>query len=85
MRTTKSVNKTYSEKVITKISCNGCGKTAKHADCTDITPIDIDFSYGSEHDGYSWSFDLCDTCVEDIISKFKIPVCKTDDPYADFK
>jgi hypothetical protein len=75
MRTNKSITK-HPERSVEKIICNGCGKVAKHLDCTDITPVDIDFSYGSEHDGYSWSFDLCDTCVKDIVSKFKVPVNK---------
>lgn len=76
MRTTKTVKKTESHKVITKITCNACGKSAKHPDCTDITPVDIDFSYGSIHDGQTWSFDLCDPCAEDIVKRFKVPVCK---------
>jgi hypothetical protein len=59
-----------------KITCNCCGKVAKHPDCTDITPIDIEFGYGSEHDGETWSFDLCDVCVEELVSKFKIPKMK---------
>lgn len=59
-----------------KITCNGCGKVAKHIDCTDITPIDVEFGYGSEHDGETWSFDLCDVCVEEFVSKFKIPKMK---------
>ena len=59
-----------------KITCNGCGKVAKHVDCTDITPIDIEFGYGSEHDGETWSFDLCDKCIEDFASKFKMPINK---------
>ena len=75
MRTLKSVSK-HPEKIIPKIICNCCGKIAKHPECTDITPMDIEFSYGSEHDGETWSFDICDACVKDITSKFKVPVIK---------
>lgn len=59
-----------------KITCNGCGKVAKHTDCTDITPVDVEFGYGSDHDGETWSFDLCDTCIEEFASKFKLPINK---------
>lgn len=75
MRTSTTITK-HPEKSVEKIICNGCGKVAKHLDCNNITPIDIEFSYGSENDGQSWSLDLCDTCIEDIASKFKIPVRK---------
>lgn len=75
MRTEKSVTK-HPEKVLPKIICNACGKAAKHPDCTDITPVDIEFSYGSEQDGQTWSFDICDTCIKDVVSKFKVPPTK---------
>lgn len=73
MRTIKKVKAAETDRLVTKIVCNSCGKAAKHPDCTDITPVDIEFSYGSEQDGQTWSFDICDTCIKDIVAKFKVP------------
>ena len=34
----------------------------------------IHFGYGSLHDMEHWHFDLCEKCIDEITSKFKVPV-----------
>ena len=73
MRTTTIVLTEVQEKRVEKVSCNMCGKVAKHLDCTDINDLQFEFGYGSKYDMETWSFDLCDGCVDTLIKNFKIP------------
>ena len=34
----------------------------------------IGFGYASAHDGEIWNFDLCEDCIEKIVSEFKIKI-----------
>jgi hypothetical protein len=57
--------------------CNKCGISINIEDndyLNRISSVDICFGYGSMNDGSKWSFDICDDCLEQIVSEFKIPV-----------
>ena len=59
-----------------EVQCNSCGKTIKGQDkiaWSDITGVRVSFGFGSVYDMETWEFDLCDHCLADITSKFKIP------------
>lgn len=60
--------------------CNLCGETLKQIISTDgmynfcgLEEVDMVCGYGSLNDGLVFTFSLCEKCVEDLISKFKIP------------
>jgi hypothetical protein len=77
MKEEKTINKTVEiiEVVSTKITCDKCGKEEEYKDydATSITPINIDFGYGSKFDTNNWNMDLCDSCIEDFIISLKNP------------
>lgn len=57
-----------------EIQCDRCGKQAKGFDevmWSDITTINIQYTFGSNKDGDRWSMDLCDKCIEEITESFK--------------
>jgi len=57
-------------KNVVSVCCDKCGKTAKGETemmWSDINEIAIDFGFGSKFDGETWSFELCDDCVEDTL------------------
>lgn len=56
-----------------KTICNCCGKKHKIVDnyfTGNITPVQIEFSYGSRFDGVKVDFDICDDCIQRIVSDF---------------
>jgi hypothetical protein len=64
-----------------KIQCNRCGIMI---DCTQdniewfmthyIQPFEIVFGFGSDLDGETWKFDLCNKCITEITNTFIVPV-----------
>ena len=64
--------------VESKVSCNRCGLTYD-ADTHDyeewqwetIFPFKLHFGYSTKHDLENWEFDLCEKCIEEIVSTFK--------------
>jgi|GEM_PF-2621711 len=56
-----------------KVICNKCGKSIKRSYDEDFKTINLDFGYESSFDGETWSFDLCDDCLEEMIKTFKYP------------
>lgn len=74
----KEVKKIIEEKVKFKtisITCNKCWnkETWKMAELwmNWYSEFNVMFGYGSKHDWDTWSFDLCDDCLENIIKNFK--------------
>jgi hypothetical protein len=62
--------------IVTEILCNKCGKSFNVVDFENTNLIDsfkIVFGYGSRFDGEQWSFDLCNNCIIEMVSTFKIP------------
>ena len=58
-----------------KITCNKCGKEALAKDYESASlfhDIEIEFGYPSSRDGDIWNFDLCESCLEEIIKDFAI-------------
>lgn len=74
----KFIEKTIevSSRDLESVTCNMCSKTVEGdmCDMSDITNIQISFGFGSKYDSDEWDFDLCDNCIEDIVSKFKRPL-----------
>ena len=67
--------------VETKVVCNRCGLTFDDTNSQygyeewqwdTIHEFDIEFGYGSKHDLDGWTFDLCEDCIEEIVTTFKI-------------
>ncbi|WP_250277837.1 hypothetical protein [[Clostridium] colinum] len=80
MRQTKKVLTEKEE--IYEVYCNMCGKAIqkdKFGKFCEYLSVDKQWGYLSSLDGQKHSFDLCDSCYKDIVSKFKIKVL--DDEY----
>ena len=65
--------------IITTVICNKCG-------CNIPDSLnggyEVRYSYGSVYDNESWSFELCENCLLELISTFKhIPKGFYDDSY----
>ena len=79
--------RTYKEEktkilILDKITCNKCGKEALAKDYESASlfhDIEIEFGYPSSRDGDIWNFDLCESCLEEIIKDFAIPVTQEAD------
>lgn len=52
--------------------CNKCGSES-NSEWSDITPIEIDFGYGSDYDMQKWIINLCDNCINEIVDEFEVP------------
>jgi hypothetical protein len=83
MREHKIIN---SPKVVeSKVICNKCGMTYDEETFDPEMPqgyeewqwdtihaFKVDFGYGSKHDMEQWNFDLCEGCIEELASTFKV-------------
>jgi hypothetical protein len=75
MRVYREVTKVQDE--LDAVMCNQCGKIIESEDpfaLNKIAEFHLYFSYGTNHDGETWRFDLCEDCIEKLVDKFKIPV-----------
>lgn len=65
--------------ILKEVYCNNCGKKL-NVDNEIITEgalsIDYKWGYFSEKDGEEHSFDLCESCYDNIIKNFKYSVSK---------
>jgi len=65
---------------VINIVCNKCGEAFFKASASDYFwsnsahSFEVQFTYGSNHDGKIWKFDLCDVCLENLTENFQIPV-----------
>lgn len=76
--------KSITNKVNTKVVCNGCGMTfdlekndMEEWQFTCMHPFQVYFGYSERNYPHKWEFDLCEDCIEKIVSQFKVPVTKT--------
>lgn len=67
----------YKTEKYTRICCNQCGRElkveqgiVKEGVCT----VEVDWGYFSSRDGESHRFHLCETCYDQLIQQFRIPV-----------
>ncbi|MGN1318034.1 MAG: hypothetical protein ACI4VF_03395 [Lachnospirales bacterium] len=61
------------------VKCNCCGKEIEKdslGNIIDHLSVEKRWEYGTSLDNEKHSFDLCEDCYKNIISKFKIPVEK---------
>lgn len=68
--------------IVTSITCNKCGRKFENTvefnpDFNNCHSFEIGFWYGSEFDGRTESFDLCDDCMIEFIKSFKVPSLST--------
>lgn len=61
--------------------CNKCGKESEDQYINENVEINLSFGYGSRRDNTKMDFYLCDDCLDEIISSFKIEP-EIDDPYS---
>ena len=83
MRVTNMIQKTIEEPVLAAIVCNKCGRRfeAPPGKCIEYAN-DMEFHHYSSTGGYcskigdmvSFSFDLCDDCMLELLRSFKVPV-----------
>ena len=63
-------------KEVKKIICNKCGKEIPvvngHAE-EGILSVDHTWGYFSNKDGERHSFDLCESCYDELLASFQIP------------
>ena len=72
-----------------QITCNMCEKSDIYSDEKETADamrnvfidshyhsFDMKFSYGSRYDLETWSFDLCENCLEKLTNSFPIPPVK---------
>ncbi len=79
MKETVAKQKIIIETATTAVTCNCCGHKISGNDLSynnTITPLRIDFGYGSKHDTDVWDMDICDSCLENWVGTFKYPVNK---------
>lgn len=57
-------------------TCNKCGKVESANNSSEIQEFKIEWGYLSPFDMEIWLFELCSTCLSEIIDSFKIPVEK---------
>ena len=63
-------------KEIKKIICNKCGRESPAVDGSPregVFSIDYTWGYFSEKDGERHSFDLCESCYDELLASFQIP------------
>lgn len=78
MKKFKAVEKTVEE--LEELTCNKCGVTAMVSGDSleslsashQFQSFVMNFGYGSNFDEETWSFDLCESCLEEFVSTFKI-------------
>ena len=63
--------KTEEAKTVDKYICNKCGKEISQGD---VLSVDKRWGYFSDKDNEVHHFDLCETCYDEIILGFQIPV-----------
>lgn len=75
--------------VAISVTCNNCGKSKERDFEGDYIDYEeelwdgeyqsfyIAWGYMSKYDTEEWKFDLCQKCIEEIVSKFKIPIEKS--------
>lgn len=78
MRKTVSFETLVNKEKLTEICCNKCGRATKFEDDSDTDysineyqTINVGFGYGSRFDMQSWSFELCEDCLVDLLKTFK--------------
>jgi len=78
MKKSKKVKKSVEVVKITDILCNKCGKTLCPEDIywQEGCNIEIEFEYGSNKDGETHKFDLCDNCYDEFTNSFKYGIEK---------
>lgn len=75
--------------VLHQIKCNMCEKSDIYSEEKEAIDamrnafidshyhsFDIKFGYGSQYDLETWSFDLCENCLEKVANSFLIPPVK---------
>lgn len=70
-----------SVKVVTDITCDGCGGSVVPEvqksynenlnDFSEFGVLEASYGYGSNQDGDSFHFDLCETCFGELANKVK--------------
>lgn len=64
-------------KIVKNVICNQCGKkivVERGIEKEGVFSVDYLFGYFSEKDGERHSLDLCESCYDNWIRSFKVPV-----------
>lgn len=85
MREHKKEERTIQETVVTNVICNKCKKESTNETWgkSVFQEFHCSFGYGSQYDMETWSFDLCEDCLTDLIKTFEVvPYGWSTDNYA---
>ena len=75
MKTYKTVRK--EEQEVESITCNNCGKPINGYWDTFVS-VEKKWAYGTEWDGEKHSFDLCEDCYRELITRFAVAVTRSE-------
>ena len=72
MRKTTTQMIQVGREVTIEVQCDRCKKTevGQNVNSSDIQEQVFKFGYGSEFDGETWVFHLCDTCIKEFRGSF---------------
>lgn len=66
---------TVVQETLSTVTCNMCGNEEDYYNSPfydELTQgFEIRFPYGSKYDNETWSFDLCDKCLTNLVKTFK--------------
>jgi len=62
------------EKTLLQINCNKCGRRCDHHIHSDHMAVSVDWGYFSNKDLQRDVWDLCESCYDDFVKDFKIPI-----------
>jgi hypothetical protein len=66
---------------VESVTCNKCGKPIKkesYGYWDTFISVDKRWAYGTEWDGETHSFDLCEHCYRELIAQFAVPVTRSE-------
>jgi hypothetical protein len=66
MKETKIIEETVQKTVITRVTCNFCKKDfgKENVDNEWYNKIEIETTYGSKYDGFQFTGEICDECID---------------------
>ncbi|MDR1560720.1 MAG: hypothetical protein LBS84_13725 [Clostridiales bacterium] len=66
---------------VESVTCNKCGKPIKkepYGYWDTFISVEKTWAYGTEWDGETHSFDLCEHCYRELIAQFAVPVTRSE-------
>ena len=81
---TNKVEKMVTVEETVALMCNKCGELIELERSYTLHNFDINFGFGA-NDNQNWKFDMCNTCITELVSGFKVEPDKTSDEASDWE